>query len=96
MKKFVTSLLPSLCLCLLPTIVLAQGFFEYGRAVGSVPHGQGITGSKGTSGAVDRAGTVGGPGDTGVSALPSRLVVSAKTTGLYSRQDEETEKIVQL
>ena len=57
MKKFVMGVLPSLFLCLLPRVVLAQGFFEYGRAVG---------------------------------------VVSAKTTGLYPRQDEETEKIEQL
>ena len=96
MKKFIASVLPSLCLCLLPTAVLAQGFFEYGRAVGSIPHGQGITGSKATGGAVHGSGTVGGIGDVGGRALPVRLVVSAKTTGLYSRQDEETEKIEQL
>jgi hypothetical protein len=96
MKKFVTGVLPNLCLCLLPTVVLAQGFFEYGRAVGSVPHGQGITGSKATGGSVHGGGTVGGIGDVGGRALPARLVVSAKTTGLYPRQDEETEKIEQL
>ena len=96
MNKWVTGVLPSLCLCFLPTVVLAQGFFEYGRAVGSVPHGQGITGSKATGGAVQGGGTVGGIGDIGGRALPARLVVSAKTTGLYSRQDEETEKIEQL
>jgi len=94
MQKFVMGVLPSLFLCLLPRVVLAQGFFEYGRAVGSVPHGQGITGSKTTGGAVHGSGTVGGIGDG--RALPTRLVVSAKTTGLYSRQDEETEKIEQL
>ena len=96
MKKFATGVLPSLCLCLLPTVVLAQGFFEYGRAVGSVPHGQGITGSKATGGAVHGGGTAGGIGDVGGRALPARLVVSTKTTGLYPRQDEETEKIAQL
>jgi hypothetical protein len=95
MKKFVTGVLPSLFLCLLPTVVLSQGFFEYGRAVGGVPHGQGITGGKATGGA-GHAGTVGGIGDVGGRALPTRLVVSAKTTGLYPRQDEETEKIEQL
>jgi hypothetical protein len=96
MKNLITGVLPSLFLCLLPTVVLAQGFFEYGRAVGSIPHGQGITGSKGTGGTVHGGGTVGGIGDVGSRALPARLVVSAKTTGLYSRQDEETEKIEQL
>jgi hypothetical protein len=96
MKKVLTGILPSLCLCLLPTVVLAQGFFEYGRAVGNIPHGQGITGSKATGGAVHGSGTVGGIGDVAGRALPARLVVSAKTTGLYSRQDEETEKIEQL
>jgi hypothetical protein len=96
MKKLVKGVLPSLLLCLLPTVVFAQGFFEYGRAVGSVPHGQGITGSKATGGAVHGGGAVGGIGDIGGRALPARFVVSAKTTGLYPRQDEETEKIEQL
>jgi hypothetical protein len=63
--------------------------------VGGVPHGQGITGGKATGGA-GHGGTVGGIGDVGGRALPTRLVVSAKTTGLYPRQDEETEKIEQL
>jgi len=33
-------------LLVVPAIVFAQAFGEYGRAVGSVPHGQGITGVK--------------------------------------------------
>ena len=90
MNKFITIVLPSLLLGVLPAAVFSQGFFEYGRAVGSVPHGQGITGGKTTGGALP------GGGDIGGRALPTRLVVAAKTTGLYPRQDEESEKIEQL
>jgi hypothetical protein len=96
MNKFITIVLPSLLLGVLPAAVFSQGFFEYGRAVGSVPHGQGITGGKTTGGALPGGGTVGGIGDIGGRALPTRLVVAAKTTGLYPRQDEESEKIEQL
>jgi len=35
-------------------------------------------------------------GNVGGRALPTRLVVASKTTGLYPRQDDETEKIDQL
>src|SRR4029079_4240606 len=114
MNKSISIVLPSVILGLFPAAVLSQGFFEYGRAVGSVPHGQGITGGKVSGGAQQGRGTgggggdigggaarhgrgtVGGVGDIGGRALPTRLVVSAKTTGLYPRQDEETEKIEQL
>ena len=96
MNKSISIVLPSVILGLFPAAVLSQGFFEYGRAVGSVPHGQGITGGKVSGGAQQGGGTVGGVGDVGGRALPTRLVVSAKTTGLYPRQDEETEKIEQL
>ena len=96
MNRFITILLASVFLCVSPVAVLSQGFFEYGRAVGSIPHGQGITGGKVSGGAQPGGATVGGIGDVGGRALPTRLVVSAKTTGLYPRQDEETEKIEQL
>ena len=78
------------------TLVFAQGFGEYGRAVGSVPHGQGITGSR-TPGAVTQGGvTGGGVGNLGGRGLPTRLVVATKDAGLYPRQDEESEKLIQL
>lgn len=96
MNKFISIVLPALFLGVFPAAVLSQGIFEYGRAVGSVPHGQGITGGKVSGGAQQGGGTVGGIGDVGARAMPTRLVVSAKTTNLYPRQDEETEKLEQL
>jgi hypothetical protein len=79
-----------------PTLVFAQAFGEYGRTLGGIPHGQGITGSR-ASGGVTQGGTVsGGVGDLGGRGLPTRLVVASKDAGLYPRQDDESEKIVQL
>jgi hypothetical protein len=81
---------------LVPHAVFAQAFGEYGRAVGSVPHGQGITGSR-TPGGVTQGNVSGGVvGDLGGRALPLRLIVTAKSAGLFPRQDDETEKIAQL
>jgi hypothetical protein len=94
----------SLVIALFPLVFLfsaslafAQAFGEYGRAVGSVPHGQGITGGR-TPGGVSQGGvTGGGVGDVGGGrALPTRLVVASKSAGLYPRQDGEAEKIDQL
>jgi hypothetical protein len=96
MNKLISIVLPTVFLAFFPAAVLSQGIFEYGRAVGSVPHRQGITGGKVSGGAQQGGGTVGGMGDVGGRAMPTRLVVSAKTTGLYPRQDEETEKLEQL
>jgi hypothetical protein len=76
------------------SLVFAQAFGEYGRAVGSVPHGKGVTGS-GPSSGVTR-GNVGGVGDIGGRALPTRLVVAVQDAGLFPRQDGESEKIAQL
>ena len=73
----------------------AQAFGEYGRAVGNVPHGKGITGS-GSSGGGRGNGGIGSVGDLGGRTLPTRLVVIAKNAGLFPRQDEESEKITQL
>lgn len=75
--------------------IYAQAFGEYGRAVGSVPHGQGITGSR-SSGGVARGNLGGGVGDLGGRALPARLVVASKSANLFPRQDDESEKIAQL
>lgn len=88
----------SLCLALntIPATAFAQAFGEYGRAVGSVPHGRGMTGS-GTSGRSGQGGVSGGGvGDLGGHALPARLVVVNKDAGLFPRQDEESKKIAQL
>ena len=75
--------------------VIAQGFGEYGRAVGSVPQGRGITGS-GPTGGFTQGNVGGGVGDIGGRAMPARLIVVAKNAGLFPRQDDESEKIAQL
>jgi hypothetical protein len=79
-----------------PTSIGAQGFGEYGRAVGSVPHGQGITGSRSSGGSIPGGSSVGGVVDIGGRRLPTRLIVAGKDAGLYPRQDEESEKVAQL
>jgi len=78
------------------TLVFAQAFGEYGRAVGSVPHGQGITGVRTPEGGTQGGVTGGGVGNLGGRGLPTRLVVATKDAGLYPRQDEESEKLIQL
>ncbi len=78
------------------TAALAQAFGEYGRAVGSVPHGRGITGSRSSGGITQGNVGSGGVGDVGGRALPTRLVVAAKSAALFPRQDDESEKIAQL
>lgn len=80
----------------MPALASAQAFGDYGRAVGSIPHGQGITGGgKSLGGGGQGSVSSGGIGEAGGHGLPGRLVV-AKSTGLYPRQDGEAEKIAQL
>lgn len=82
-----------------PQIVFGQAFGEYGRAVGGVGQRQGnispgapqVSGPSGTG-----KGGGQGVGDLGGRAVPSQLVVAAKQAPLYSRQDDESEKIGQL
>ena len=76
--------------------VFAQAFGEYGRVVGSIPHGQGITGSRSSGSITQGEAGSGVVGNVSVRALPTRLVVSVKTAGLFPRQDEESEEIAQL
>jgi hypothetical protein len=78
------------------TAALAQAFGEYGRAVGSVPHGRGITGSRSSGGTTQGNPGSGGVGDVGGRALPARLVVAAKSADLFPRQDDQSKKIAQL
>jgi len=75
---------------------LSQAFGEYGRAVGSVPHGQGITGSRSPGGVTQGNAGSGGVGDIGGRALPARLVVAAKSAALFPRQDDESDAIANL
>src|SRR5262247_3433866 len=74
----------------------AQAFGDYGRTLGGIPHGQGITGSRAPGGVITQGGSGNGVGDVGGRALPTRLVVASKVAGLYPRQDEETEVIDKL
>jgi hypothetical protein len=78
------------------SLVFAQAFGEYGRAVGSVPHGRGVTGSGPSGGGSHGNVSGGGVGDLGGRGLPVRLVVAAKNAGLFPRQDDESEKLAQL
>lgn len=96
MKKTMRLISVWLALSIIPAVGFAQGFGEYGRAVGSVPHGTGVTGS-GPSGGGSQGGVGGGGvGDLGGRAMPVRLTVVAKNAGLFPRQDDESEKIALL
>jgi hypothetical protein len=78
---------------LLPSSASAQAFGEYGRAVGSLPQGQGVTR---TPGGANHGQVGGGVGEISGRKLPSRLVVATANAGLFPRQDEQSEKIAQL
>jgi hypothetical protein len=78
------------------TLVFAQAFGEYGRTLGGIPHGQGVTGSRAPGGVTQGGTGSGGVGDVGGRALPTRLVVATKDAGLYPRQDDESERLGQL
>jgi hypothetical protein len=96
MKQIVGTVSVTAILIFSATLVFAQAFGEYGRAVGSVPHGTGITGSRTPGGVTQGNAGTGGIGDVGGRALPIRLVVGTKDAGLYPRQDEESEKLFKL
>lgn len=77
----------------LTTSVFAQAFGEYGRVVGGLPQGVGPS----APGSAPQGGSgSGGIGGFGGKALPTRLIVAAKETGLYPKQDDESEKLAQL
>ena len=96
MKRTVRIVSLLLIFSTIPAVVFAQAFGEYGRAVGSVPRGKGVTGSGPAGGGSRGSVGSGGVGDLGGRAMPVRLVVAANSAGLFSRQDEESEKITQL
>jgi hypothetical protein len=96
MKQLIVTVSVAAVLILSARLVFAQAFGEYGRTLGGIPHGQGITGSR-APGGVTQGGTVSGVGgDLRGRGLPARLVVASSDAGLYPRQDDESEKIVQL
>jgi hypothetical protein len=95
MRTFVSWLFAVAIGLVVPQAIFAQAFGEYGRMLGGMPHG-GVTGPR-VPGGVTEGGTNGGTiGEIGARGLPTRLVVASKTTGLYPRQDDESEKIAQL
>jgi hypothetical protein len=96
MKKSVWIVSMWLSLSVIPAVVYAQAFGEYGRTLGGIPHGQGVTGSRAPGGVTQGNAGSGGVGDVGGRALPTRLVVATKNVGLYPRQDEESEKLFPL
>ena len=71
----------------------AQAFGDYGRTLGGIPQGQGVTGPRAPGGVTQGGSGNSGVGDVGGRGLPTRLVVAAKSAGLYQRQDDEGEKI---
>jgi hypothetical protein len=96
MKKTPTQYLIGLAMLLIPAATFAQAFGEYGRTLGGIPHGQGITGSRIPEGVTQGGTGSGRVGDVGGRILATRLVVATKDAGLYTRQDEESEKLLHL
>ena len=91
-KVLVVSLTATLLFSATP--VFAQAFGEYGRMLGGMPQGQGVTGPR--SSGVGAPGGSGAVGDVKGKGMPTRLVVASKVAGLYPRQDDEAEKLDQL
>ena len=84
-------------LFLVPQVVFAQAFGEYGRIVGGV--GNSSLGQKApgvSSQIINGRGAVEGIGDLGERYVPRALVVASKQAALYPRQDEESEKMAEL
>jgi hypothetical protein len=79
----------------MPQVVLAQAFGEYGRSLGGATqrHGSNPFGGFQQNGQGKR--TSPGVGDLGTRSLP-QLLVAAKEAGLFPRQDDEAEKMAQL
>jgi len=84
-------------LFLTPTVVMAQGFGEYGRSLGGAAQRQSGVNS-GTPGGSPRGGKSisNGVGALGGRPVPSQLIVASKEAALYPRQDDEAEKIASL
>ena len=82
---------------LIPTVVMAQAFGEYGRSLGGVTQRQGGISPSAPGGLPQGGrGKSEGVGDIGGRGVPSRLIVASKEAVLFPRQDEEAEKITSL
>jgi hypothetical protein len=95
-RSLVTLSIAVIAVFFTPTRLFAQAFGEYGRTLGGIPHGQGITGSRAPGGVTQGGPGREGVGDSGGRAFPRRLVVTTKDAGLYPRQDEESERLAVL
>jgi hypothetical protein len=87
-----------LTLLLIPQMVFSQAMGEYGRTLGGVSQRKGNATPQAST--APRKNTKGkavfqGIGDLGHRPVPSGLTV-VRQAGLYSRQDDEAEKIDQL
>ena len=79
-----------------PQVLFAQAFGEYGRMLGGMPQGQGVTGPRTPGGVTPGGSGSGAIGEVSGRRMPTRLVVASKVAGLYPRQDDEAEKLDQL
>jgi len=95
MKKLLCLALSAAMNLIVTQLALAQAFGDYGRTLGGIPRGPG-SGPRAPGAINPSGGANGGVGDVGGRALPHRLVVAAKTAGLYPRQDDESETVDQL
>lgn len=93
MKKIQMATVFYLAIALMPATVHPQGITEYSRSVGSIPQGVGPR----APGTAPQSGSgSGGVGEVMSKALPLRLVVAVKVAGLYPKQDDESEKVIEL
>ena len=82
---------------LAPGELPAQAIGEYGKIVGGAGQRQGNVNQKASRASSHNSkGSVEGIGDVGGRPVPSALVVASRQAALYSRQDDEAEKIADL
>ena len=96
MKTVLSLLFAVVVECAVCRSAFAQAFGDYGRMLGGIPQGPGVTGPRAPGGVGQGGSGNGGVGDVGGRGLPTRLVVASKVAGLYPRQDDESEKLDQL
>lgn len=96
--KFKTFGFSLLVLLFVPALIHAQGMFEYGRGLEGVGGRRGVTGPSGPGaphmGGRD-VGSTRGLRDKS-QAVPTALTVISTEASLYARQDEASDKILQL
>jgi hypothetical protein len=79
--------------------IFAQAIGEYGRVVGGLrPQQDSATPKAHNGGSLkpNGKGSIGGVGDLGVQSIKGQLFVASNKALLYSRQDDETERVAEL